>query len=542
MPAEMSLRPYQKEAVDAIEAEWRKGTKRTLLVLPTGTGKTIVFCTIAKDCVMSGDRVLILAHRGELLDQAADKMERSTGLKCSVEKAENSCIGEWYRVTVGSVQTLTREKRLNQFASDYFNTIIIDEAHHSISDSYQRVIEHFTDAKILGVTATPDRGDMKNLGKVFDSLAYEYTLPKAIKEGYLCKIKAQTIPLKIDLAGVAIQSGDYAAGGLGSALEPYLEQIASEMEHYCKQRKTVVFLPLIATSQHFRDILNDHGFNAAEVNGDSTDRAQVLSDFDEGKYNVLCNSMLLTEGWDCPTVDCIVVLRPTKIRSLYSQMVGRGTRLSKGKEDLLLLDFLWMTERHELCHPAHLICTNDEVAQKMTENLAEDDSGEAIDLEEAESEASEDVVAQREKALADELAAMKHRKRKLVDPLQFEMSIQAEDLANYIPAIGWESAPASDKQLQALEKFGIFPDQIENAGYANKLLDKLSIRMDEGLTTPKQIRFLEGKGFQHVGTWDFHEASKLIDRIAGNGWRIPYDISPETYSPSPIYSDYVREA
>ena len=216
------------------------------------------------------------------------------------------------------------------------------------------------------------------------------------------------------------------------------------------------------------------------------------------------------------------------------QMVGRGTRLSKGKEDLLLLDFLWMTERHELCHPAHLICTNDEVAQKMTENLAEDDSGEAIDLEEAESEASEDVVAQREKALADELAAMKHRKRKLVDPLQFEMSIQAEDLANYIPAIGWESAPASDKQLRTLEKLGILPDDIPNAGYASKLLNRLDTRRDEGLTTPKQIRFLEGKGFQHVGTWDFHEASKLIDRIAGNGWRIPYDISPETYSPSPI--------
>lgn len=542
MPAEMSLRPYQKEAVDAIEAEWGKGTKRTLLVLPTGTGKTIVFCAIAKDCVMSGDRVLILAHRGELLDQAADKLERSTGLKCSVEKAEETCIGEWYRVTVGSVQTLTREKRLNQFSSDYFGTIIIDEAHHSISDSYQRVIEHFADAKILGVTATPDRGDMKNLGTVFDSLAYEYTLPRAIKDGYLCKIKAQTIPLKIDIASVAMQSGDYAAGGLGTALEPYLEQIAEEMEHYCRGRKTVVFLPLIATSQHFRDILNGHGFNAAEVNGGSGDRAQVLRDFDAGHYDVLCNSMLLTEGWDCPTVDCIVVLRPTKIRSLYSQMVGRGTRPSDGKEDLLLLDFLWMTEKHELCHPAHLICTNDEVAQKMTENLAEDDSGEAIDLEEAESEASEDVVAQREKALADELAAMKHRKRKLVDPLQFEMSIQAEDLANYIPAIGWESAPASDKQLQALEKFGIFPDQIENAGYANKLLDKLSIRMDEGLTTPKQIRFLEGRGFQHVGTWEFGTAKTLIDRIAGNGWRVPYDISPETYSPTSTYSDYIREA
>ncbi len=528
---EISLRPYQKEAVSAIEGEWDKGQKKTLLVLPTGTGKTIVFCAITRDAVMNGDRVLILAHRGELLDQAADKLERSTGLKCSVEKAEETCIGEWYRVTVGSVQSMMRPARLEKFPSDYFGTIIIDEAHHSVSDSYGRILEHFADSRVLGVTATPDRGDMQNIGKVFDSLAYEYSLPKAIKEGFLCRIKALTIPLKLDISGVAMQSGDFAAGGLGDALEPYLEQIASEMAVTCKDRKTVVFLPLVRTSQKFRDILNEHGMAAAEVNGESSDRAEVLKDFSDGKYNVLCNSMLLTEGWDCPTVDCIVVLRPTKVRALYSQMVGRGTRICEGKDHLLLLDFLWMTERHELCHPASLICENPEVAQKMTENLAEDDSGEAVDLEEAESMASEDVVQAREESLAKQLREMQHRKRKLVDPLQFEMSIQAEDLAGYVPAFGWESAPASDKQLQTLEKLGILPDDIPNAGYASKLLNRLDTRRDEGLTTPKQIRFLEGKGFQHVGTWQFDSARVLIDRIAGNGWRVPFDITPQTYKP-----------
>ncbi len=130
-----------------------------------------------------------------------------------------------------------------------------------------------------------------------------------------------------------------------------------EMQHYCMDRKTVVFLPLIKTSQKFTDILNAHGFRAAEVNGQSEDRDQVLKDFDEGKYNVLCNSMLLTEGWDCPSVDCVIILRPTKVRSLYSQMVGRGTRLYPGKKELLLIDFLWLTEKHELCHPANLICS-----------------------------------------------------------------------------------------------------------------------------------------------------------------------------------------
>lgn len=524
----MELRPYQEEAKKAIFEQWENGTRRTLLVLPTGCGKTIVFAKVTEDCVRRGDRVLILAHRGELLEQAADKIHKSTGLGCAVEKAEESCQGSWFRIVVGSVQTLMREKRLNQFPDDYFNTIIVDEAHHCISDSYQRVLQHFPEANVLGVTATPDRGDMRNLGQYFESLAYEYTLPKAIKEGYLSPIKALTIPLKIDMSSVSVQAGDFKVGEIGTALDPYLEGIAEEMRKYCKDKKTVVFLPLVKTSQKFRDILNDHGFQAAEVNGESQDRAEILKDFEAGKYNVLCNSMLLTEGWDCPSVDCIVVLRPTKVRSLYCQMVGRGTRLYPGKDHLLLLDFLWHTERHELCHPASLICENEEVARKMTENL-EKEAGCPVDLEEAEEKASQDVVAQREEALAKQLAEMKRRKKKLVDPLQFEMSIQAEDLAGYVPSFGWEMAPPSDKQKNTLEKLGILPDQIENAGKAAKILDRLDKRRQEGLTTPKQIRFLEGRGFQHVGTWQFETARKLIDRIAANGWRIPADIVPQEY-------------
>lgn len=526
----MELRPYQKEAKEAIFEQWDSGVLKTLLVLPTGCGKTVVFAKVTEECVRKGDRVLILAHRGELLDQAADKLMKTTGLGCALEKAESSCQGSWFRVVVGSVQTLMREKRLGSFPADYFNTIIIDEAHHCISDSYQRVLQHFPEAQVLGVTATPDRGDMRNLGVYFESLAYEYTLPKAIKEGYLSPIKALTIPLKIDMSNVSVQAGDFKASEIGTALDPYLEGIAQEMQKYCMDKKTVVFLPLVKTSQKFRDLLNAYGFQAAEVNGDSQDRAEVLKDFDAGKYNVLCNSMLLTEGWDCPSVDCIVVLRPTKVRSLYCQMVGRGTRLSPetGKDHLLLLDFLWHTERHELCHPASLICENEEVAQKMTENL-EQEAGIVVDIEEAEKTASEDVVAQREEALAKQLSEMKKRKGRLVDPLQFEMSIQAEDLSNYVPSFGWEMGPPSDKQKHTLEKLGIMPDQIENAGKAAKILDRLDKRKNEGLTTPKQIRYLESKGFQHVGTWQFNTAKNLIDRIAGNGWKIPNDIIPQEY-------------
>lgn len=526
----MELRPYQETARQKVQEEWEEGKKRTLLVLPTGTGKTIVFSKIIEDRVKKGERVLVIAHRGELLEQASDKLYKSTGLKTATEKAEQTSLGSFYRVVVGSVQTLQREKRLNQFPPEYFDTIVIDEAHHAISDGYQRVLQHFESANVLGVTATPDRGDMRNLGSYFESLAYEYSLPEAIKSGYLSPIKALTIPLKLDLSNVKQQAGDFSTKDLGTALDPYLEQIAEEMKKQCFDRKIVVFLPLVKTSQKFRDILNKHGFKAAEVNGESADREQVLKDYEEGKYNVLCNSMLLTEGWDCPSVDCVIVLRPTKVRALYSQMVGRGTRLAPGKKELLLLDFLWHTERHELCHPANLIATDEAVAKKMTENIEE--LGTPIDLEQAEQQAKEDVALEREESLAKQLSEMKTRKRKLVDPLWFEMSIQATDLTDYVPSFGWQMSPPTEKQIKTLEKWGIFPDEIENAGKAEMLISRLIKRRDAGLSTPRQIRILENRGFQHVGTWQFEAASKLISRIAANGWRIPHGIKPAEYKPA----------
>lgn len=526
----MELRPYQETARQKVQEEWEEGKKRTLLVLPTGTGKTIVFSKIIEDRVKKGERVLVIAHRGELLEQASDKLYKSTGLKTATEKAGQTSLGSFYRVVVGSVQTLQREKRLNQFPPEYFDTIVIDEAHHAISDGYQRVLQHFESANVLGVTATPDRGDMRNLGSYFESLAYEYSLPEAIKSGYLSPIKALTIPLKLDLSNVKQQAGDFSTKDLGTALDPYLEQIAEEMKKQCLNRKTVVFLPLVKTSQKFRDILNQHGFKAAEVNGESGDRKQVLKDYEEDKYNVLCNSMLLTEGWDCPSVDCVIVLRPTKVRALYSQMVGRGTRLAPGKKELLLLDFLWHTERHELCHPANLIATDEKVAKKMTENIEE--LGAPIDLEVAEQQAKEDVALEREESLAEQLSEMRTRKRKLVDPLWFEMSIQATDLTDYVPSFGWQMSPPTKKQIKTLEKWGIFPDEIENAGKAEMLISRLIKRKDAGLSTPRQIRILENRGFQHVGTWQFEAASKLISRIAANGWKMPYGIKPAEYKPA----------
>jgi superfamily II DNA or RNA helicase len=207
-------------------------------------------------------------------------------------------------------------------------------------------------------------------------------------------------------------------------------------------------------------MLNKRGLKSAEVNGNSEDREQVLSDFENGKYQVLCNSMLLTEGYDNPAVDCVVVLRPTKVRGLYQQMVGRGTRLYPGKKDLLLLDFLWHTERHDLCRPSSLVSKDATIAEKIDKKV--ENESEEIDILQAEEEAERDVLAEREQALARELETMRKRQRKLVDPLQYAMSISAEDLANYEPEFAWQMAPATKTQLSFLEKHGIYPDTVAN--------------------------------------------------------------------------------
>ena len=523
----MELRPYQAEAKTAIYHEW-EDKRSTLLVLPTGCGKTVVFSAIAQERTKKGP-VLILAHREELLAQAADKLQKLSGLSCSVEKADQSCLDSDELVTVGSVQTLMSEKRLSRFARDHFKTLIVDEAHHAMADSYRRIIDHFAGAKLLGVTATPDRGDMKDLSEVFESLAYEYSLRDAVKQGYLSPIRAQTVPLNIDLSAVKVSMGDFQAGDIGHALEPYLEDIAEEMAKVCKDKHTVVFLPLVSIAQEFRDILNRKGFRAEEVNGESKDRDQILKRFEDGTYNVLCNAMLLTEGWDCPIVDCIVVLRPTKVRSLYCQMVGRGTRLYPGKDHLLILDFLWMTGKHNLVHPADIICKKREIAQKVVEKAEE--AGEDYDIFEAEEQAERDAVEERRKSLEKMLkeAEKARKEKKFIDPLEFETAIGDPELIDYVPTFGWEAMPATEKQISTLEKFGIDAKDVCR-GQATKLIGKLIDR--KGMATPKQIKCLSRFGFRNVHDWTLDEAKAVITQLAAAGWK-PWKCHfvPEFYQP-----------
>ena len=508
----MELRPYQIEAREAVLREWAEGHSKTLLCLPTGTGKTCVFSDVVRHRLSErGGKALILAHRAELLEQAQDKLYQVTGLSSALEKAEYTSLGREEPVTVASVQTLCQSNRLKKFGPDAFHTVVVDEAHHSLSPSYQTILQHFAPADVLGVTATPDRGDHRAMGEYYDSLAYEYSMRDAIKDGYLCPIRAKMLPVQVDLTEVKLSCGDYSADGLGEAIAPYLEEIAGVMAAECRERKTVVFLPLVKMAKRFAEPLNAAGLRAAAVNGESEDREQILADFEAGKYQVLCNAMLLTEGWDCPSVDCVVVLRPTKIRSLYTQMIGRGTRICPGKADLLVLDFLYLTAKHDLCTPASLFSGAEEVEEQMEKLLQ---SGEEWDMAEAEEQAKRDVLAEREASLAVQLESSRNKTSRTVDPLEFALSVAAEDIALYEPVFNWEFDPPTGKQLACLRKWGIATDAITCKGMACVLIDKLMRRREAGLSTPKQIRFLSQYGYD-ASEWGFHKASDMISRLIG---------------------------
>lgn len=530
MPA-IDLRPYQEEAVAAVEREWGEGRPRTLCVLATGTGKTRVASEIVRRDAVHGGTALWVAHRGELLDQATEAIHSLTGLAVAREQASESAAGGIEAVVVASAQTLARPERLEGLDPSRFDLVVVDEAHHATSETYRRILGEFGHARVLGLTATPDRADGSDLGAVFDSIAKEYGIADAVRDGWLCPIEAETVPLQIDISEVSQSNGDYAAGQLGDALEPYLDAIADVMaERDCGAMRTVAFLPLVATAERLAGKLRARGVAAEEVHGTSPDRAEIIARFKSGETGVLCNSMLLTEGWDCPEVSCVVVLRPTRSRPLYAQMVGRGTRMAPGKEGLLLLDFLWQTDRHDLCRPACLLADREDVVEKATELLAR--AGGPMDLEEVVDEGERDAMADREAALAKELAAMRKRKGKLVDPLQFAVSIGSEDLTGYVPEFAWERERPRQGDLEQLERAGINPDGITTRWQAERLLGEIHRRRSEGMATPKQVRMLERKGFHHPGQWTFEQADRMMSILANNHWRVPFQIDPMTYDPN----------
>jgi superfamily II DNA or RNA helicase len=363
------------------------------------------------------------------------------------------------------------------------------------------VLGHFHDhAKVIGVTATPDRGDKRNLGEYFQNIAFEVSLLDLVRDGWLCPIRVKTVPLGIDLRGVRTTAGDYNVDDLGHALDPWLDRIADVLAEH-RHRKTIVFLPLVALSKSFSERCRQRGMAAAHVDGMSPDRADILDRFRRDELRLLTNAMLLSEGYDEPSIDCVVNLRPTKVRSLFCQILGRGTRIHPGKDHLLVLDFLFQAGEHKLIRPAHLIARDEVHAQELIEAL-----GEEGDLEEAEEKAEAD----RTRKLVDRLRNNRHRRATEVDALELAVALHENALADFVPEVPWHEDPPTAKQFQILKRFGIDPDTVTCKGHASILLDRLFMRRQLNLATPKQVRLLRRMGVPNAETIGFEEAHEIL--------------------------------
>lgn len=501
----MNLRPYQTAAISAVAAGWSEW-RRQLIVLPTGAGKTIVFSSIVAE---EPGRSLVIAHREELVDQAIEKLYRARGVVAQKEKAEHRAMLS-AKTVAASVQTLGA--RLNKWPADHFSLVVVDEAHHALASTWRKVIDHFCGggARLLGVTATPDRGDKQALSEVFDNVAYEVTLLDMVRDGYLCPIRVQHLPIEVDLTKARTRAGDIAAEDASAAVGSVIEAIADAAVGEAWDRKLIVFLPLCSESQNFAELLNDRGMDARHIAGDSTDRAEVLAWFAEPGPKALCNASLLLEGFDQPDVDAVLMLRPTKVRSLYAQAIGRGTRLAEGKDHLLVLDPLWLTGRHDLVRPASLVAKSKEEADAATQAMFELGGMDLL----------EGIAAGRrslEEQLKEELEKLERKPPKgQIDALAWSLTIHDDDLEGWEPTMKWHRQPASPAQLSALEKAGFWSESITCKGHASAILDKLSLRRSMGLATPKQVALMARLGHPNPELETFQGAKEYLDRsIAG---------------------------
>jgi len=508
-------RDYQFAAIDAIERELRLH-RSTLLVLATGLGKTVTFSDVARRVVQSGGRVLVLAHRSELLDQALLTL-RSYGLPAAIECGDQRVDhADLPAVVVASIQSLQRA-RLTRIPADTFALIVVDEAQHATAKSYQNVLDHFASAKVLGVTATPGRLDGVGLGNVFASVAYRMDLHAGIKAGWLCPLELRTVRVEpLDLSHVRSVAGELHAGDLEAELtkDAVLRGVAVPLAELIGTRQTLLFGAGVAQCHALAAQLLTLGVRAAAVDGSMSaeQRARILADYRAGRLQVVANAMLWTEGFDSPSTSCIALVRPTRSGGLVTQMIGRGTRLAEGKVSCLVLDFVpsrWST--CTLASPADALAGEalPDDAQAMVREL----TGEGqLDLFAA--------IAQARADLAATQAAEHARRAERLRGVDVRYSITHLNMADLLEVV--EPDPkggptASTQQIYALRTAGLkVPDDISRVA-ATKLFAVLDQRRRLGLCSIKQARKLRAAGLRDDVTFEL--ARIALDAISANGWR-----------------------
>lgn len=484
------LRPYQRDFCDAVINDLVEHD-RLLGVMATGAGKTVA----AAEIIRRYDRpALFLADAKELVYQAAEKIAAWTGIIPDVETGESYACGS-SQIVVGTTQSISG--RLFKYYPEDISLIIVDEAHrNTLGSRALRVLNYFSRAKVVGITATPYRSDKKLLGSFYEKVSCEIGLFELIAQGYLSRIVVKSVPVDVDLKSVRSRNGDYDEGDLAKALSPHLAKCAELLKEHAADRKTVVFLPLVETSRLFCKLCRDIGLNAVHVDGN--DRAALRSD-----WRVICNASLLTTGWDEPSVDCVYILRPTKSQVLFSQMVGRGTRICKGKDHLLLLDPLFLSDDLNLIRPARLVAKDPEEAVFLQSRLDTEGGDLMVEADRAKSD--------RAKSMQERLIETRTKSSRTIDAMELALSLDRFDIVDYEPEFRWERQPISDGQKSVLAGGGFDTDIPEMCrGLASKIIDLLYQRREMGLATPRQVRLLRRLGFKNAATVSFDEAKRMI--------------------------------
>jgi superfamily II DNA or RNA helicase len=543
----MKLRPYQQDALNGICQALRE-CDSTLLCLPTGCGKTVVFASAAK---LAKKRVMVIAHRDELIQQGASKIHAVTGERPNIEKAEQySNEGTMFpsKCVVASVQTLNARmgdgRRVDRFDPDDFSLLIIDEAHHAVASSYRNVISHFqknSGCKLLGVTATPDRSDEIALKEVFDSVAYEYSLLDATREGWLVPVRSMPARiLGLDFSGVKDVAGDFNQGELSEIMEREgnLHGVADETVRRMGDRKVLVFCVSVAQSELLSEIFERHRPNCARfISGDTPpeERRQVLRDYAESRFQILVNCMVATEGFDCPDIGMVVVARPTKSRSLYAQMVGRGTRplpntvdglaeaedrraviASSRKKDCIILDFCANAGKHSLASLPDILGgkMSEDVIKRAKQHQEESaDSDQPIDvialLQRAELEIEEEEKERRDKERRRVVVGKAKVSVGEIDAFSvYGLSTRGRDTFRVLPL--------TEGQKEVLRKQGVPFDRLD-AWQQRELFKETVRRFKQNRCSFRQAKLLNR--FGQSSDCSFDQAKAVIDRLAKNNWR-----------------------
>ena len=358
LPTTCHLRPYQSEALTAVHDAYRAGKRRVIVSLPTGTGKTVVFAHFPRVLKMK-KRLLVLAHREELLLQARDKFRSvDPELKAEIEQAATHAAAD-AKVVIASVPTLARGgARLSRLQPDEFSIVVVDEAHHAVAPSYRRIFDHFglfepnVSRYLIGFTATPRRGDKHGLGEVFEEVCYARDMREMIADRYLCPITGWRVYTDLSLDHVTVRHGDFIESQLARAVNIPLRNglLVQAYRDFAPGRRAIVFCVDVAHAKDVHRAFAEAGIRAAPVWGELSrdQRRSTLAAFSAGEIDVITNCNVLTEGFDEPRVDCVIMARPTKSKLLYAQMVGRGTRLHPGKRDLMVIDVADNSRTHQL--------------------------------------------------------------------------------------------------------------------------------------------------------------------------------------------------